>query len=136
MEIATITTHHDFAVPTKKSLRVTNVPNSLLFLLKRLKNDRHSDIILQTLREYAFHMRRTADVEQRRCGRTPKEILDKYFFNFYPYPIPKKGRPRSFCLYISSTILEEIKRLAITRYALKPNEFIIQILTERVIDEL
>jgi len=75
-----------------------------------------------------------------KTGRTPSELLDKYFFQFYPYPSPKdrvKGaiRPRAFCLKTDVSFRDNIRRLA-SMHGMTVNEFMVGTLTQKMANEI
>ena len=75
----------------------------------------------------------------RQRGNSPSQELAKYFYHTYPFYLKDKikgaNSPRKFCLVTNTIFMNNVKRLASIN-AMAINEFIVQILTERMVEEL
>jgi len=98
---------------TRKLLRSKDISLPMIFTLKRLAKSRcvsTTTIVLETLLEYSLRLKSVDNIGSGHM-HTLQEQFNKYFYHFYPYRKPKKPKLRRFCLYISSSLLNEIKTL-------------------------
>jgi hypothetical protein len=79
------------------------------------------------------------EITYYKIGRTPSQLLDKYFYYFWPYPMKDKvkgsGRPRSFSLKTNIIFRDNIRRLALM-HMMTVHEFTVEILTQKMANEI
>ena len=114
---------------------VLGMPYSVLYALKIIGHGSINDLIIAILREWPGMS--DSKFYKINHGRTTKEILDKLYYMWYPYPTKRftediiRAKTRTFSLRYPTHIMELIKRSALAN--LMPlKEFIVKILIDKI----
>jgi hypothetical protein len=86
----------------------------------------------------SFEFEPKPEITYYKIGRTPSQLLDKYFVNFWPYPMVNKvkgARPRSICLVTNVIFRENIRRLPLM-HGMTVNKFMVETLTQKMANEI
>src|SRR5215467_8883878 len=94
MAILDINSDSGSTARTRKRLRIKDIPHPLLFSLCLLSKVRMNmtDIVLTTMREYAYGLRVVEENEdKRRYGHEHSllDVLAKFYWFLYPYELPQ-----------------------------------------------
>jgi hypothetical protein len=127
------------SILAKKSLLIT-MPNSLRFCIKRvarLKKRTPALLITNIFLQYASKTRLTPRVEHPPSYY--QKIFTKYFIGLYPYYLVNRAavakKPKNCWVGTNRLFLENMRQLARAR-AMSVNEFIVQVLSETMAEEL
>jgi hypothetical protein len=86
----------------------------------------------------SFEFEPKPEIVYHKTGRTPSQLLDKYFVSFY-YPMKNKvkgtGRIRSLCLMTNRIFRENIRRLALM-HGMSVTDFLVEVLTQKMAEEI
>jgi hypothetical protein len=84
----------------------------------------------------SFEFEPKPEITYYKIGRTPSQLLDKSFVNFWPYPMVNKvkgaARPRSICLVTNVIFRENIRRLAL----MHGMTVLVETLTQKMANEI
>jgi hypothetical protein len=129
------------SLKTKRVFITIKTTRSLYFALTCVARSRHigrTSLIHNIFQSFEFEPK--PELVYAKTGRTPSQLLDKYFVQFYPYPSSKDrikgaGRPRNCTLGTNTILRDNIRRLALM-YGMTTNEFLVEILTQKMANEI
>jgi hypothetical protein len=125
------------SLKTKQVFITIKTTRSLYFALTCVARSRHigrTSLIHNIFQSFEFEPK--PEIKYYKTGRTPSQLLDKYFFQFYPYKLPKdRGRSRNCTLGTNIIFRDNIRRLALM-HGMTVNEFLVETLTQKMANEI
>jgi hypothetical protein len=126
---------------TKQVFITIKTSRALYFALTCVARSRHigrASLIHNIFQ--SFELEPKPEIKYYKTGHTPSQLLDKYFFQFYPYRSPKdkvKGATKSRNCTLGTNIIfrDNIRRLALM-YGMTTNEFLVETLTQKMANEI
>ena len=118
-------------------IKMTHALQFALTYVARSKGQHRTSLIHNIFQTFEFEPK--SEITYYKIGRTPSQLLDKYFYYFWPYPMKDKvkgsGRPRSFSLKTNIIFRDNIRRLALM-HGMTVNEFLVETLTQKMANEI
>jgi hypothetical protein len=119
-------------------VKMTHALYFSLTCVARSKGQSRTSLIHNIFQSFEFEPK--PEIIYYKTGRTPSELLDKYFVNFWPYPNLKNkvkgaGKPRNLCLMTSRIFRDNIRRLALM-HGMSMSDFLAEALTQKMANEI
>jgi hypothetical protein len=118
-------------------IKMTHALYFALTCVARSKRRSRTSFIHEIFQRFEFEPK--PEIIYHKTGHTPSQLLDKYFVDFWPYPMKNriKGatKPRSCVLTTNTIFRDNIRRLALM-YGMTTNEFLVEILTQKMANEI
>jgi hypothetical protein len=118
-------------------IKITHALYFALTCVARYKCRSRTSLIHEIFQSFEFESK--PEITYYKTGRTPSQLLDKYFVNFWPYPRKDKvkgsGRSRSLSLVTNVIFRDNVRRLPLM-HGMTVNEFLVETLTYKMANEI
>jgi len=118
-------------------IKMTHALQFALTCVARSKGQHRTSLIHNIFQTFEFEPK--PEIIYYKTGRTPSQLLDKYFVNFWPYPRVNKvkgaGKPRNCTLQTNTIFRDNIRRLGLM-HGTTVNDFLVEILIQKMANEI
>jgi hypothetical protein len=118
-------------------IKMTHALRFALTCVARSQGRFVTSLVIGILQSFEFEPK--SELVYYKTGRTPSQLLEKYFVQWYPYPMKNKvkgsARSRNFVFTTNIIFRDNIRRLALM-HGMRVNEFLVETLTQKMANEI